>query len=186
MVVVLGVVFLGLELTLIALVLLAIVRIGFARLGSSIGIARDGFPPGKVVPSWSLPDLEGHMCFTPRGDRWQLLIFANRALVAFPELIDGIHRLAETVQELEVLILSYEGREQSTVTAQGLGLQVPVVPVETTFYARYRVRVMPFAFFLDPQGVVRWVGLVNTGSQLFHAWQIASATIHADNVAEVV
>ena len=186
MAVVLGVGFLGLELAFIALVLLAIVRTGFARLGSSIGIARDGFPPGKVVPFWSLPDLEGHVHVTPLGDRWQLLIFANRALVAFPELIDGIHHLAQTVQELEVLILSYEGREQSTVTAQGLGLQVPVVPVETTFYDRYRVRVMPFAFFLDPHGVVRWVGLVNTGAQLFHAWRIVSADIPTGNVSEAV
>src|SRR5205823_10271722 len=115
------------------------------------------------------------------GDHWQLLIFANGSLVAFPDLIAGMHHLAQTVQELEVSILSNESREECAVTAQGLDLQVPVVPVDPAFYDRFRVRVMPFAFFLDPRGFVRWVGLVNTEAQLFHAWRMAQATVrHAD------
>jgi len=177
----LGVTFLGLELVLIALALLAIVRTGFARLNSSIGIARDGFPPGTTVPPWSLPDLQGHLRITPAGNHWQLLIFANRALVAFPELIDGMHHLARAAHDLEILILSYEDKEFNIVTAQGLDLQVPVVPVDFAFYERYRVRVMPFAFFLAPQGIVRWVGLVDTEAQLFHTWHMIRATTYAGN-----
>lgn len=181
-----GVTFLCLELAFIALVLLAIMRTGFARLGSSIGIARDGFPPGKAVPSWSLPDLEGHLRVTPAGEHWQLLVFANRSLVAFPDLIAGMHHLAQTVQELEVLILSYESKEDCEVTAQGLELQVPMVPVDRAFYDRFRVRVMPFAFFLDPHGIVRWVGLVNTEALLFHAWRMAQAAIHEEYSSQEV
>ena len=173
----LGVTFLGVELVFIALVLLAIVRTGFARLGSAVGIARDGFPPGKVAPPWSLPDLEGHLRVTPAGDHWQLLIFANRALVAFPELVDGMHHLAQATQDLEIVLISYEDKENNTVTAQGLDLQVPVVAVDQAFYDRYRVRVMPFVFFLDPRGIVRWVGLANSEAELFHAWRMIRATV---------
>lgn len=176
----LGVIFLTLELVFIALTLLAIVRTGFARLGSSVGIARDGFPPGKLVPSWSLPDVEGHLRITPAADHWQLLIFANRSLVAFPEVIAGIHQVALSIQELEVLILSNEGKEDSIITAQGLELQVPIIPVDPALYDRYRVRVMPFAFLLDPYGIVRWVGLVKSGEQLFHAWHMRRATVHEE------
>src|SRR5437764_14656197 len=131
-----GVIFLFLELVCIALVLLAIVRTGFARLGSAVGIARDGFPPGKTVPAWSLPDIEGHLRVTPAGDHWQLLTFANRSLVAFPEVIAGIHHLALSAQELEVLILSNESKEDSIITAQGLELQVPIIPVDPILYDR--------------------------------------------------
>lgn len=181
-----GITFLILELVLIALILLAIVRTGFARLNSSIGIARDGFPPGKPVPSWSLPDLEGHLRVTPAGDHWQLLIFANRSLVAFPELIEGIHHLAQKAQELEVLILSYESRRECEITAQGLDLQVPLVPVDPAFYERFRVRVMPFAFFLNPGGIVRWVGLVNTEALLVHAWQMIQANAYTGGLSKEV
>ncbi len=177
-----GVTFLGLELVFIALVLLAIVRTGFARLSSPIGIARDGFPPGKPVPSWSLPDLEGHLRVTPTGDHWQLLIFANRSLVAFPDLVAGMHHLAQTVHELEVLLLSNENREECAVTVQGIDLQVPVVSVDPVFYDHFRVRVMPFAFFLDPRGIVCWVGLVNSEAELFHAWRITRATVYQGGV----
>ena len=174
----LGVIFLILESVCIALALLAIVRTGFARLGSAIGIARDGFPPGKKVPSWSLPDMEEHLRVTPAGDHWQLLTFANRSLVAFPEVIAGIHHLAHSARELEVLILSNESKEDCVITAEGLDLQVPIVPVEPALYDRFRVRVMPFAFLLDPHGIVRWVGLIKSEDQLLHAWHMSRATVH--------
>ena len=108
----LGVIFLTLELVCIALALLAIMRTGFARLGSAIGIARDGFPPGKKVPSWSLPDIEGYLRVTPAGDPWQFLIFANRSLTSCRDLIAGMNHLAQTVQELEVLMLPQESRQE--------------------------------------------------------------------------
>jgi hypothetical protein len=172
----LGITFLSLELVCIALVLLAIVRTGFARLGSSIGIARDGFPPGQMVPSWNLPDTKGHLRITPAGDHWQFLIFVNHALASFPDLLAGMHHLAQTAQELEVLVLSQQNKEDCEITAKELDLQMPIVPVDAEFYDRFRVRVMPFAFLLDPAGIVRWLGLVNTEAQLVHAWRMALAT----------
>lgn len=179
----LGVGFLGVELIFIALVFLAIVRTGFARLGSAVGIARDGFPPGTKAPPWSLPDLEDHLRVTPAGDHWQLLIFVNRALVGFPELINGMRHLVRDAQDLEVIILSSEDKESNAITAEGLDLQLPVVTVDQAFYDHYRVRVMPFAFFLDPRGFVRWVGLLNSETELFHAWRMIRARVPADDIS---
>ena len=180
-----AVTFLGLELVCIVLALLAIVRTGFLRLNSSIGIARDGFPPGKAVPPWSLPDLEGHLRVTPAGDHWQLLIFADQSLEAFPELVSGMHYLSQNAQELEVLIISQASREDCRATAQELDLQVPIVPVDPAFYERFRVRVMPFTFFLDPGGIVRWLGLINKEEQLLHAWHMAQVPLHHNESSKV-
>ena len=182
----LGVTFLGLELLCIALVLLAIVRTGFARLGSAVGIARDGFPPGKTVPSWSLPDVDGHLRVTPAGDHWQLLVFSDQSLEAFPEVITGMHHLSQSDQKLEVLVISQQSREDCRDTAQKLDLQVPIVPVDPAFYDRFRVRVMPFIFFLDPRGVVRWVGLANKEEQLIHAWRMAQVPLHHNESSKVM
>lgn len=173
-----GVIFLITALVFIALAVLVIIQNSFIRLNSSIGIARDGLPPGKVAPSWQLPDLEGRLHVTPAGDRWQLLIFINQALAAFPDLVTGMHHLAATFHELEVLILSTESKENCAQTIQQLNLQVPVVPIDSALYDRFRVRVMPFAFFLGPDGIVRWVGLVNTEAQLSVAWRIARAVVN--------
>lgn len=173
-----GLIFLGLELVCVLFIFLAIIRAGFARLSSAIGVARDGFPPGTTVPTWSLPDAAGHTHTTPNRDHWQFLIFADQSLASFPELIAGMHHLAQKVQEVEVLVISQESRQDCQATAQLLDLQVPIVPVKRAFYERFRVRVMPFALLLDPHGIVRWVGLVNTEAQLFHAWQMSHASVN--------
>lgn len=176
--IVIGLIFLGLELVCVLFILLAIVRAGFARLSSAIGVARDGFPPGTKAPTWSLPDAEGHAHATPAKDHWQFLIFADQSLASFPEVIAGMHQLVQTVQELEVLVISQESRHDCHATAEVLELQVPIVPVEPAFYEQFRVRVMPFALLLDPHGIVRWVGLVNTEAQLIHAWQMSHASVN--------
>lgn len=180
-----GLLFLVVDLIFIVLSILAIIRTGYLRLNSSLGIARDGFPPGKPVPPWGLPDLDGRLRITPAGDHWQLLVFANQSLEAFPELINGMHYLAYHVQELEVLVISQDSREDCRNTAIELDLQVPIVPVDPAFYDRYRVRVMPFAFFLDPRGIVRWVGLANEEEQLIHAWRMAQVPLRANQPSEV-
>jgi hypothetical protein len=97
-----------------------------------------------------------------------------------------MHRLAQATQDLEVLILSNEGKEHNSVTVEGLALQIPIVSVDAAFYERFRVRVMPFAFFLDPRGIVRWVGLVSTEKQLFHAWRMAQANVHVGTASKEV
>ncbi len=182
----LGLTFLGVELVLITLVLLAILRTGLMRLDSSAGIWRDGIPPGKMAPPWSLPDLEGHLRVTPAGDHWQFLIFADRSLASFPSLVAGMNHLAAAVRELEVLVLSRESRELCEATVRALDLQVPIVQVDQAFYDRFWVRVMPFAFLLDPRGIVRWVSLVNTEEQLSHAWRTIKAMTDEGGISEEV
>lgn len=169
-----GIIFLGVAVVLILLSLLAMVSMGFKQLNSSVGITRDGIPVGRAFQPWTLPDLEGHIHGTPNhvSSRWQLLIFADRSLVAFPSLVTGIHHFVQSVQEVEVLICSRDPRNVCEATMQGLGLQVPVISVNQTFYDRFHVRVMPFAFLLDPLGTIHWKGLLNTEAQLFHIWRM--------------
>jgi hypothetical protein len=104
-----GITFLGVEIALVALAGLAIIRIGFIRLDTWIGIARDGIPIGNAAPSWSLPDVAGHLRVTPARDRWQFLIFTDRSLVGLPELVDGLRAFAAKVTEAEILLISREG-----------------------------------------------------------------------------
>ncbi len=181
-----GILFVIVELVFIVLALLAIARTGYLRLSSSMGVARDGFPPGKSVPTWSLPDLDGRLRVVPAGDHWQLLVFANQSLEAFPELINGMHYLSQHEQDLEVLVISRDSKEDCRNLVQELQLQVSIVPVDPAFYDRFRVRVMPFVFFLDPGGIVRWIGLVGGEEPLIHAWRMAQVPLRSHEASEVM
>lgn len=161
---------------IVILSLIFILQIGFIRFESRIGIARDEYPPGKVVPAWTLPDLNGQLRKSPSEDRWQLLIFVNYALGAFPELIVNIQQLASASSKLEVLILAGAKHDFCEAMARGLDLRVPVVSVDQSFYQRFRVRTMPFAFFLDPSGKVQWVGMAGSKALLVHVWHLLENT----------
>lgn len=162
---------------LVLLCLLILLQTGFVRLESRIGIGRDGFPPGKKVPAWSLPDLTGQMRKSPAQDHWQLLIFTNHVLAGFPELLTAIQELSSTAKELEIIILSDTSEAFCRAMVRGLNLQVPVVSVDATFYQRFHVRIMPFAFFVDPQGTVYWVGMAGSRSLLVHTWKLSQYTL---------
>lgn len=172
---VLGTGFLGVALFFVVLTTLLIIRLGFVRLESAAGIGRDGLPLGKAMPAWSLPDLTGQIQKTPTLDCWQFLIFVDHALGGFPSLVTGMHTLALAKEWVEVVILSRGTKDFCEAMVRGLNLQVPVMPVASSFYDRCNVRVMPFAFLLNPQGIVRWTGIVNTQALLLHVWKVYQA-----------
>jgi hypothetical protein len=172
-----SIVFLGVEIALIALALLMFVSNGFGRLESSIGIMSDGIVIGKAAPAWNLLDLQGVLQRTPTHDNWQFLIFADRALGSFPLAVAGIHALS-VEDNLQVLVMSRDNEEISTAVARGLNLRVPVVSVEHAFYERFRVRVMPFAFLIDPSGIVRWTDLAISEEQMRHVWHLTRKVEH--------
>ena len=174
--------FICITLLLIVATLLVLIRTGFARLDGSIGIMSDGISVGKAVPSLSLLDLQGRPQNIPTRDLWQFLIFADYILGAFPLVVSGLFTLSRE-EDLQVLILSRESRENNAAVARGLNIPVPIVSVEDTVYDQFRVRVMPFACLIDPIGVVHWKGVVNTGEQMTHIWNVAHTL---DRETEVV
>ena len=168
-----GILFLAIAVSLLACVLLAFLKIGIQRLEGSVGITRDGFPPGKVVPTWSLPDLDGYIHKTPSQTHWQLLVFVDHALVSFPDLFVGLALFAQDRPKVEILILSRDDNDLCRKTEEVLELSIPFIPVDQAFYDRFRVRVMPFGFLLDPAGRVRELGLMSSYAQLSHMWKMA-------------
>jgi hypothetical protein len=156
---------------LISATLLIFIRVGFSRLESSIGIHRDGLPISTPAPAWTLPDLRGQRFSTPAERVWQFLIFANKSIAHFPPLIEGMNKFACS-KELQVLFISSDSPIVCEAMVRGLDVEVPVISDDDHLYDRFRVRVMPFGFLLDPAGIVRWCGLINTGDDLDHVWKV--------------
>jgi hypothetical protein len=163
--------FIAIEALLIGLTAIAFVALGLGRLTSSLGIHRDGLNPGSDAPAWSLSDNDGWLRRSPHGKRWQLLLFANHALQSFASVAEGLRALARSQPNVEILVMCQGRTDVTLATTQALGLQVPVISVDQSFYDRYRVRVMPFGYVIDPEGIVRSVGLVNAADGVVNLWQ---------------
>ena len=151
---------------------LALARIGLLRLESPLGIVRDGLPAGAPAPEWRRADTDGGLREVPAG-RWQLLLFADHSLREFPEVAAALDALLERTPELEAIIVTGRHPELATETARALGLEVPVVGVDSDFYWRHNVRVMPFVLVVDPHGRVRAGGLPNDEARLLMIWDRA-------------
>jgi hypothetical protein len=167
------------EMVLLAATLFLLLNIGFIRLNSLHGIRNDGLPEGKKAPSWQQADITGTLRVSPSEIHWQILLFGDHSLVSFPLLIRGINRFQEEEKDVELMILARANNTSGITALSSLGLQAPVIQVDSAMYHRFRVRVMPFLIILDPQGIVQWRGLVNTDEHLQRAWQSQKEQIAA-------
>lgn len=166
--------FIGIAVVLVLFAMLALVRIAAVRLDSSLGILRDGLPEGSVAPAWHLPDTTREMRQVPSdGARWRLLLFANHSLIEFPDLATGVMRLTTDEPDLEALVLTRTDVGLTATACDLLGLDVPVLAVDDDFYWRHNVRVMPFVFVVDPNGIVRASGIVAFEEALLRMWRFA-------------
>jgi hypothetical protein len=160
-------VFVALAAVLCVAAVLAVLGTAQADLSGPAAIERDGLAPGRPAPRWSLPDAAGVQRQSPPAAPLQLVIFADHSLKSFPSVLDGLSDLLAREPELEVIVMLRGRNDLAAPLLSLLGLDVPVVTGSPGLYARYNVRVGPFAILVDSAGQVRASSLVN------HDWQIA-------------
>ncbi len=153
----------------------ALLRLATLRLDSPLGRLRDGLLEGTPAPEWELSDTTGRPRRVPHGSKWQLLVFGDYTLVEFPGVVAALQRLEPARDELEILLLSRADKNVTVRTARALKLDVPIVSVDDELYWRYNVRVMPFVFVVQPDGVVRSSGVVSAEEVVLNMWRVARA-----------
>ena len=146
---------------------LAVLGTAQVQLSGPAAIEHDGLAPGRAAPRWSLPDAAGVQRQSPPAAPLQLLIFADHSLKSFPSVLSGLRDLLAREPGLEAVVMLRGRNELAAPLLSLLGLDVPVVTGSPGLYARYNVRVGPFAILVDSAGQVRASSLVN------HDWQIA-------------
>jgi hypothetical protein len=146
---------------------LAVLGTAQVHLSGPAAIEHDGLAPGRTAPRWSLPDAAGAPRQSPPAAPLQLIIFADHALKSFPSVVTGLRDLLAREPGLDVIVLLRGPNDLAAPLLSLLGLDVPVVTGSPGLYARYNVRVGPFAILVDAAGQVRASSLVN------HDWQIA-------------
>jgi hypothetical protein len=87
--------------------------------------------------------------------------------------------------DAEAIMLTRGDPMLSRSVIEQFGLDIPIVPVSEDFYHRHRVRVMPFMFVVDPDGLVRSVGLANREDTVLTIWRKARLGAAADRDMEL-
>jgi hypothetical protein len=136
-------------------------------------LERDGLAPGVRVPRWTLSDSAGRAYHSKPARGFQLVMFTDHSLLSWESVADGLRNLrAEPNLEIVFLLDRHNDIAERVFTLLGLG-DIPVLEGSRTLWARYNVRVSPFAIFVDDQGYARASSLVNHDWQLAKLWQIA-------------
>lgn len=154
-----------LVLGLALLVLLLYRQFGLMYLGTAEGVSRDGLQKGTRAPDFTLTDQHGtaHRLSSYRG-RPVLLLFGSPHCSPCRTLLPQLQDWARNRRDVAVLWLNASSREESLRFVSDTGMALPVLPFppDNNLMDQFKVRVTPFLFMLDEQGVVRSKGLVNT------------------------
>lgn len=162
---------------------LGLVGIGHLRLSGADAIERDGLARGERAPAWRLAGQDGRTHASPPDGPLQLIIFGDHSLKSFPSVVAGLRALAQD-PDLEIAILTRGHAGHAAAVLAGLGLGgLPVLEGNPALYARYNVRVMPFAIFVDSAGLARASSLVNHDWQLAKLRQVAALPVEAGEPA---
>jgi methylamine dehydrogenase accessory protein MauD len=147
------------------LVLLLYRQLGIMYLGSAEGVSRDGLAKGTTAPDFSLTDQYGNVqrLSSYRG-RPVLLVFGSPGCTPCRTLLPQLEEWAEDHRDMGIIWLNAAPRDETLKYASDMGATVPVVAhvPDDKVADRYKVRVTPFSFMIDENGIVRTKGLVNT------------------------
>jgi len=147
------------------LVFLLYRQLGVMYLGSAEGVSRDGLTKGTPAPDFNLMDQYGNAqrLSSYRG-RPVLLVFGSPSCTPCRTLLPQLEEWAADHRDMGVIWLNAAPRDETLKYVSDMGATVPVVAhtPDDKIADRYKVRVTPFSFMVDENGVVRAKGLVNT------------------------
>jgi methylamine dehydrogenase accessory protein MauD len=152
-------------------------QLGIMYLGTAQGVARDGLAPSTKAPEFALSDLDGRpVTLADRLGMPLVMVFGSTTCGPCRQLMPDLQRFAADRRDaLRVLFLCRGSAEEARRFASELDVQVPVAVLPDEALAeQYKVRVTPFGFLIDAEGVVRAKGLTNNYSHLEMLERMAS------------
>jgi hypothetical protein len=143
---------------------------GTVFLASRDGISRDGLKVGTKAPMFV-----GSSNGQPRSlaefiGKWLVLVFAAPTCQICLQVLPDLGRLRDDLgDEVDILLLLRADADVAVDYQRSTGTTLPVLAIGQHGVAeRYLVRVSPFVHVLDPDGMIRAKGLVNTVENVAH------------------
>lgn len=142
--------------------LLAYRQLGYMLRLKDIGSERDGLPIGANAPAFVHVAINGDSSkeqrFTPHGN-WSLLLFADPGCVSCQSALQALERLAPSLRSTRILVATASTPAVVNAVGTFADASVPVSYVERDVPQKaYRTLTTPFAYVIDPEGVVKTKG----------------------------
>lgn len=139
-------------------VILRLKDVGSERDGLSIGDKAADFSYFPANVESEKRGMQEH--FRSTG-KWSLLLFADPGCSSCQTAVAGLEHLAPTLHGAQLLIATATEVDLIMAVEQFRNASVPVARVERETQNRaYRTHGTPFAYVIDPEGVVRAKGIV--------------------------
>lgn len=146
------------------LVLLLYRQLGIMYLGTAEGVSRDGLEKGTRAPDFTLTDQygKGQQLSRYKGQP-VMLIFGSPHCSPCRLLLPQLHDWARQHRDVNVLWLNAASAEESNRFVSETSATLPIIPYtpDDNLLDKYKVRVTPFLFMVDENGIIRSKGLVN-------------------------
>lgn len=169
-------------------VVVAYRQLGFMLRLKDIGSERDGLPIGEKAPAFDyIPvnhnidhSINSDTRFDPHG-KWSLLLFADPGCVSCQTAVSALERLTPTLRETQILVATSAEAPVIAAVEAFRDASVPVSHVAREVLSRmYHTLSTPFAYVIDPEGVIRAKGIMGDEDALRKLLQQAGQrkTIH--------
>jgi peroxiredoxin len=148
-------------------------------------LGRDGLPPGKRAPNFTLPSVQGgDLSLHDFAGHRVLLVFTQNGCGPCHAIVPELNKLPGRHGDLQVLMVMRAELPAAQHLAREAGPRFPLlVQEDLSVSKRYEVFATPFAFLIDERGVIASKGIVTSrehiGFLLDHRQQ------HAAQVARV-
>lgn len=135
---------------------------------------REGLPPGKQAPDFTLPNAAGgEVALHEFTGRKVLLVFTQTGCGPCHDVMPELNRLQEKGEQ-QVLVVNNGDPDETRAWADEVNARFPVLAQENwTLSKRYKVFATPFAFLIDEQGVVTSRGVA--GSRQYLGYVLSGA-----------
>jgi len=146
-------------------VVVAYRQLGFMLHLKDIASERDGLAIGEKAPTFNYVPVHDSINtsetrFDPQG-KWSLLLFADPGCVSCQTAITALERLAPTLRETRILVATSAEPAVIAAVEEFRDASVPVRRVAREVPDRvYRTLSTPFAYIIDPEGIIRAKGVM--------------------------
>ncbi len=130
-------------------------------------VGRSGLKPGQKAPDFTLPSVSGgEVSLHDFAGRTVLLVFTQSGCKPCHKVAPDLNRLKDAGEVQVVVINNGEPEATREWAAEAKARFLVLQQEKFSVSRRYEIFATPFAFLIDPQGVVASQGIVNNGQHI--------------------
>jgi len=135
---------------------------------------REGLPPGKQAPEFTLPSAAGgDVSLSDFAGRRVLLVFTQSGCGPCHKILPHLNRVQQNVDHQVLVVNSGEAEDAADMAAESAAGFPILTQEEWRISKQYQVFATPYAFVVDESGVIAAKGVVSTPQYIRYLFEAA-------------